>query len=83
MGLFASDFFSNPLLITVQLQIEEISRKLRTGDLGISHNLEERFERHSFDEDLTLVPANTTNSHRNNQTFFDSQINLILFFLNF
>ncbi|CRK88516.1 CLUMA_CG002213, isoform B [Clunio marinus] len=26
----------------VQLQIEEISRKLRTGDLGISQNLEER-----------------------------------------
>lgn len=28
----------------VQLQIEEISRKLRTGDLGISCNVEERFE---------------------------------------
>ena len=42
-GAFAS-IFSNPLLITVQLQIEEISRKLRTGDLGVSHNLEERFD---------------------------------------
>lgn len=30
---------------TVQLQIEEISRKLRTGDLGIPLNPEERFER--------------------------------------
>lgn len=45
-GAFAS-IFSNPLLITVQLQIEEISRKLRTGDLGISQNLEERFDTHS------------------------------------
>lgn len=44
LGRFRLEFFSNPLLITVQLQIEEISRKLRTGDLGISHNLEERFE---------------------------------------
>lgn len=43
VGRFAS-IFSNPLLITVQLQIEEISRKLRTGDLGIAHNLEERFD---------------------------------------
>lgn len=31
---------------TVQLQIEEISRKLRTGDLGIPLNPEERFERY-------------------------------------
>ena len=39
-----------PLLITryisfaVQLQIEEISRRLRTGDLGIPQNPEERSE---------------------------------------
>ena len=33
------------LFIPVQLQIEEISRKLRTGDLGISQNPEERFEK--------------------------------------
>jgi len=36
-----------PLLIpflTVQLQIEEISRKLRQGDLGIPVNQEERFD---------------------------------------
>lgn len=32
-----------PLFFAVQLQIEEISRKLRTGDLGISQNPEERF----------------------------------------
>lgn len=29
--------------LTVQLQIEEISRRLRTGDLGIPPNPEERF----------------------------------------
>lgn len=29
--------------LPVQLQIEEISRKLRTGDLGIAQNPEERF----------------------------------------
>lgn len=33
----------NPFL-TVQLQIEEVSRKLRTGDLGIPPNPEERSE---------------------------------------
>lgn len=43
MGLFASIFFSNTFSIPVQLQIEEISRKLRTGDLGIPINPEERF----------------------------------------
>lgn len=32
------------IFLTVQLQIEEISRKLRTGDLGIALNPEERFE---------------------------------------
>jgi hypothetical protein len=42
MGLFASIFFSNTFSISVQLQIEEISRKLRTGDLGIPVT-EERF----------------------------------------
>jgi hypothetical protein len=35
--------------ITVQLQIEEISRKLRTGDLGISGNPEERSEQKGVD----------------------------------
>lgn len=29
--------------ISVQLQIEEVSRKLRSGDLGIPANPEERF----------------------------------------
>ena len=29
--------------ITVHLQIEEVSRRLRTGDLGIPPNPEERF----------------------------------------
>lgn len=33
----------NQFSISVQLQIEEISRKLRTGDLGIA-TAEERFE---------------------------------------
>lgn len=36
--LFKMRFF-----IIVQLQIEEISRKLRTGELGIPLNPEERF----------------------------------------
>jgi hypothetical protein len=45
MGLSPpNSLFSNPFLPTVQLQIEEISRKLRTGDLGVSANPEERFE---------------------------------------
>lgn len=29
--------------LAVQLQIEEVSRKLRSGDLGIPANIEERF----------------------------------------
>ena len=36
--LFLIQFF------TVQLQIEEISRKLRTGDLGLPITPEERFD---------------------------------------
>lgn len=38
-----ASFFSLTRFISVQLQIEEISRKLRTGDLGIAP-VEERFE---------------------------------------
>ena len=38
-------YFYNELhCLTVHLQIEEISRRLRTGDLGIPANPEERFE---------------------------------------
>lgn len=44
MGLSPQFLFSNPYLITVQLQIEEISRKLRTGDLGMHLEAGERFE---------------------------------------
>lgn len=36
--------FLTLFFFTVQLQIEEISRKLRTGDFGISQNPEERFD---------------------------------------
>lgn len=35
--------FLTPYL-TVQLQIEEVSRRLRTGELGINPNPEERFD---------------------------------------
>lgn len=38
-----ASLFSLTHFISVQLQIEEISRKLRTGDLGIAP-VEERFE---------------------------------------
>lgn len=41
MGGFAPHF-SNQNFITAQLQIEELTRKLRTGDLGISANAEDR-----------------------------------------
>lgn len=34
--------FSNLHFLTAQLQIEELTRKLRTGDMGISPNPEER-----------------------------------------
>lgn len=37
--------FLTLFFFTVQLQIEEISRKLRTGDFGISQNPEERFDK--------------------------------------
>lgn len=36
-------FFFLTRFISVQLQIEEISRKLRTGELGIA-SVEERFD---------------------------------------
>lgn len=42
-----------------QLQIEEISRKLRTGDLGIPLNPEERFERNLHtknDHNISTIP---------------------------
>lgn len=39
--------FLTLFFFTVQLQIEEISRKLRTGDFGISQNPEERFDKHT------------------------------------
>lgn len=38
----ASIFLTN--FLSVQLQIEEISRKLRTGELTVGTNPEERFE---------------------------------------
>lgn len=37
-------FSANRSGLTVQLQIEETSRRLRTGDLGIPPNPEERFD---------------------------------------
>lgn len=33
--------------LAVQLQIEEVSRKLRSGDLGIPANIEERYAHHA------------------------------------
>ena len=47
--------FLTLFFFTVQLQIEEISRKLRTGDFGISQNPEERFDKHKKLGDLIIT----------------------------
>lgn len=58
MSRFASFlFFFLTRFISVQLQIEEISRKLRTGELGIAP-VEERFD-----------PIKHTNSHSHTQSY--------------
>ena len=41
--------------ITVHLQIEEISRRLRTGDLGIAPNPEDRLARDWFPPQITTL----------------------------
>lgn len=46
-------FFFLTRFISVQLQIEEISRKLRTGELGIA-SVEERFDTHKH-QTLTII----------------------------
>lgn len=42
-SLWLDTLITSKLLETAQLQIEELTRKLRTGDLGIPTNPEERF----------------------------------------
>lgn len=60
-----------PFLIrcfTVQLQIEEISRKLRTGDLGIPLNPEERFEQDLTTDKMTVLSTKSTYPLTNSAT---------------
>jgi len=82
MGLFASIFFSNTFSIPVQLQIEEISRKLRTGDLGIPINPEERFAipfnlRFSMVAIAAALVSITNNSKKKLQCIFKYLNNII------
>ena len=53
------------ILFTVQLQIEDYSKKLRTGDLGIPANLEERFVARVF-----LLPESLRRNTRRQGTDF-------------
>ena len=48
-------------LLTAQLQIEELTRKLRTGDLGIPPNPEDRLENTREYSRLLFLSSEQTN----------------------